>query len=128
MVLKRTECFVFVVIYARSPRIRLASWMSFGMMVTRLAWMAQRLESSKSPTRYASADSCRALIAACWNRRSVLKSCAISLTSLWKGNLLMSSAVRFWKWRISFSAAVPGLNFFARTKRPSSLASWHLRI
>jgi hypothetical protein len=30
--------------------------MSFGMMVTRLAWMAQRLVSSKSPTRYASAD------------------------------------------------------------------------
>ena len=28
--------------YARSPRIRRASWMSFGMMVTRLAWMAQR--------------------------------------------------------------------------------------
>merc|ERR1719445_1127601 len=29
--------------YARSPRILLASWMSLGMMVTRLAWMAHRL-------------------------------------------------------------------------------------
>ena len=29
--------------------------MSLGMMVTRLAWMAQRLVSSKRPTRYASA-------------------------------------------------------------------------
>lgn len=36
---------------ARSPRMRRASWMSLGMMVTRLAWMAQRLVSSKSPTR-----------------------------------------------------------------------------
>ena len=40
--------------YARSPRIRRASWMSFGMMVTRLAWMAHKFVSSKSPTRYAS--------------------------------------------------------------------------
>jgi hypothetical protein len=28
--------------------------MSFGMMVTRLAWMAHRFVSSKRPTRYAS--------------------------------------------------------------------------
>ena len=37
--------------YARSPRMRLASWMSLGMMVTRLAWMAARLVSSNRPTR-----------------------------------------------------------------------------
>ena len=36
---------------ALSPLMRRASWMSLGMMVTRLAWMAQRLVSSKSPTR-----------------------------------------------------------------------------
>lgn len=36
---------------ARSPRMRRASWMSLGMMVTRLAWMAHRLVSSKRPTR-----------------------------------------------------------------------------
>ena len=30
-----------VCVYARSPRIRRASWMSFGMIVTRFAWMAQ---------------------------------------------------------------------------------------
>ncbi|RXH99147.1 hypothetical protein DVH24_011472 [Malus domestica] len=34
-----------------SPLMRLASWISLGMMVTLLAWMAQRLVSSKSPTR-----------------------------------------------------------------------------
>ena len=43
--------------YARSPRIRLASRMSFGMMVTHLAWIAHRLASSNSRTRYASAAS-----------------------------------------------------------------------
>jgi hypothetical protein len=37
--------------YARSPRMRRASWMSLGMMVTRLAWMAHRLVSSNRPTR-----------------------------------------------------------------------------
>ena len=73
VVLKRTEMFVLVVgLYACSPRIRLASRMSFGMMVTRLAWMAHRLASSNSLTRYASAASWRHSIAANWNRRSVL--------------------------------------------------------
>jgi len=37
--------------YAHSPRMRRASCMSFGKMVVRLAWMAQRLVSSKRPTR-----------------------------------------------------------------------------
>ena len=48
VVLKRTEMFVLVGLYVCSPRIRLASSMSFGMMVTRLAWMAHRLASSNS--------------------------------------------------------------------------------
>ena len=79
VVLKRTEmCFFFFVfffvvgLYARSPQIRLASWMSFGMMVTHLAWMAHRLASSSNPTRYASVASWRHSIAADWNRKSVL--------------------------------------------------------
>ena len=97
VVLKRTEMFVLVVgLYARSPRIRLASSISFGMRVTRPAWMAHRLASSNSLTRYASYASWRHIIAADWNRRSVLKSWAISLTSLWKGSFWMSSAVLPW--------------------------------
>merc|ERR1712080_328985 len=60
--------------YARSPRILLASWMSLGMMVTRLAWIAHKLVSSNSPTRYASLASWRAPMAADWNLKSVLKS------------------------------------------------------
>ena len=39
------------VVYALSPLMRLANWMSFGMMVTLLAWMAHRLVSSNRPTK-----------------------------------------------------------------------------
>lgn len=38
-------------VYARSPRMRRASWISFGMIVTRLAWIAHRLVSSNRPTK-----------------------------------------------------------------------------
>ena len=119
----RDVCFWWWTFYARSPRIRLASRMSFGMMVTRLAWMAHRLASSNSQTRYASAASWRHSIAADWNRRSVLKSWAISLTNLWKGNFRMSSAVVFWKWRMSCRAAVPALYLWGFTCLPCILAS-----
>jgi len=53
-----------------SPLSRRASWMSLGMMVTRLAWMAQRLASSKIPTRYASVASWNAEMASGRKRRS----------------------------------------------------------
>ena len=59
-------------VYARSPRIRRASWMSLGMIVTRLAWIAHKLVSSNRPTRYASDASCSAITADDWKRRSVL--------------------------------------------------------
>ena len=124
MVLKRTEMFVFVVgLYARSPRIRLASRISLGMMVTHLAWMAHRLASSNSLTRYASAASWRHNIATDWNSRSVLKSWVISLTSLWKGNFQMSSAEVFWKWQMSCRATVPTLYLWGFTCLPYILAS-----
>merc|ERR1712222_155374 len=48
-------------------------------------------------------------MAADWNLRSVLKSWAISLTSLWKGSLRMRSSVDFWYLLISLRATVPGL-------------------
>lgn len=35
----------------RAPRMRRARWISFGMIVTRLPWMAQRLASSNKCTR-----------------------------------------------------------------------------
>ena len=39
------------IFYDLSPLMRRASWMSLGMIVTRLAWIAARLVSSKRPTR-----------------------------------------------------------------------------
>ena len=44
---------------------------SLGWMVTRLAWIAARLVSSKSETRYASDASWSAITAEDWKRRSV---------------------------------------------------------
>ena len=70
--------------------------MSFGMMVTRFAWIAHKLVSSNKPTRYASDASCSASTAVDWNRRSVLKSCAISRTRRWNGSLRINSSVDFW--------------------------------
>ena len=94
--------------YARSPRMRRASWTSFGMMVTRLAWMAHKFVSSNKPTKYASDASWSAKTAEDWNRKSVLKSCAISRTRRWNGSLRIKSSVDFWYLRISRSATVPG--------------------
>ena len=65
-----------------SHRIRLASCMSFGIIVTRLACIAHRFVSSKRLTRKISAASCKAMTADDWKRRSVLWSWAISLISL----------------------------------------------
>ncbi|CAL6376959.1 unnamed protein product [Bathycoccus prasinos] len=78
------------------------------MMVTLLAWIAHKLVSSNKPTKYASDASCNAKTAEDWNRKSVLKSWAISLTNLWNGNFLMSNSVDFWYLRISLNATVPG--------------------
>ena len=47
----RDVCILWWRLYVLSPRIHLANLMSFGMMVTRLAWMAQRLVSSNRLTR-----------------------------------------------------------------------------
>ena len=53
------------------PRIRRASWMSLTMMVTRFPWIAQRLASSKSWTKWASVASWSAEIAdACLRGRA----------------------------------------------------------
>ena len=88
--------------------MRLANWTSFGMIVTLLAWIAHKLVSSNKPTKYASDASCNAKTAEDWNRKSVLKSCAISLTKRWNGNFRMSNSVDFWYFRISLNATVPG--------------------
>ena len=58
-------------VYVRSPRSLRARARSLGWMVTRLAWMAAKLVSSKSETRYASAATWSAMTADDWKRRSV---------------------------------------------------------
>merc|ERR1719237_1920059 len=100
------------------------------MMVTRLAWMAQRLVQSIKSSGALTADSAgelhvlghdgdtlgmegseaswRARTAEDWKRSSFLYSEAISRTSLWNGSLRMRSSVDFWKRRISRRATVPG--------------------
>ena len=96
-------------IHDLSPLSLLANLISFFWIVTRLAWIAARLVSSNKETKYASTDSCKAPIAEDWNLKSVLKSWAISLTNLWKGNFLINSSVDFWNLLISLKATVPGL-------------------
>ena len=66
------------------------------MMVTRLAWIAHKFVSSNKPTKYASDASWSAKTAVDWNRKSVLKSCAISRTRRWNGSLRIKSSVDFW--------------------------------
>lgn len=91
---ERNGCkYRWLIIQKRSPRILLASWRSFDIMVTLLAWIAQRFVSSKRETRYASAASWRAKIAWLWNLISCLNSVAISLTNLWKGSFLINKSV-----------------------------------
>ncbi len=96
--------------YALSPLRRLANWISLGKIVTLLPCIAQRLVSSNSPTKYASADSWRASSAEAWKRISVLKFVAISLTRRWNGAFRIKSSVDFWYLRISRRATVPGLH------------------
>merc|ERR1719147_74172 len=71
--------------------------------------MAHKLVSSIKPTKKASEASCSAMTALDWNRRSVLKSCAISRTKRWNGSLRNNSSVDFWYLLISRRATVPGL-------------------
>ena len=90
--------------------MRRAKWMSRGKIVTRFAWMAHRFASSNREVRYASAASCSANSAVPWNRKSFLKSWAISLTNRSNGSRRKSRFVVFWYRRISCKATVPGRN------------------
>ena len=89
-----------------------ANWMSLGIIVTHFACMAQRLASSMGPTKYASAASCRHIMALPWKQKSYFPtSWAISWTSHEKGSFLIRSSVLFWNCQISQRATVPGLYF-----------------
>ena len=85
--------------------------MSFGMIVTHFTWMAQMFACSRSPTKNASPASCKASTAEFCNFNPSLHFCTISLTSLWKGTLLMRRSTPFWYFWISFRACIPGCIF-----------------
>ena len=91
-----------------SLRMRCASCMSFGIIVTHFPWIAHRLVSSKRPTRHASEASWRARTAVLCIRQSDLISWAISQTRRWNGAFLIKRFVFFWYLRISQRATVPG--------------------
>ena len=80
------------------------------LIVTLLAWIAHKLQSSKRPTMKASEASCSASRASAVQRYGSTETVfPISLTSLAKGSLRSSRSVVFWYFRISISALVPGL-------------------
>ena len=72
-------------------------------------WMAHRLVSSKSPTRYASAASCRVKMAHTWKHILYLPtSRAISWTRYEQGNLQMRRSALFWNWQILQRTTITG--------------------
>ena len=80
------------------------------LIVTLLAWIAHKLQSSKRPTMKASEASWSASRASAVQRYGSTETVfPISLTSLAKGSLRSSRSVVFWYFRISISALVPGL-------------------
>ena len=94
--------------------------MSLGIIVTHFACMAQRLVPSMRPTKYASAASCRHIMALPWKCRLYLPiSRAISWTSCEKGSFLIRSSVLFWNCQISQRATVPGRYFLVFLTLPT---------
>ena len=81
--------------------------MSFGMIVTHFACMAQIFACSRGPTKNASPASCSASTTELCNFSPSLHFCTISLTSLWNGTLQMSKCAPFWYFCVSFRACIP---------------------
>ena len=81
-------------------------------MVMHFMWIAERLASSRSPTNYAPAASCRVNMVHAWKCMSYLPtSRAISWTRHKKGSLHIRRSVLFWKWWISHRITVPSQYF-----------------
>ena len=87
--------------------------MSFGMIVTCFAWIAQMFACSRSPNKNASPASCKASTAELCSFNPSLHFCTISLASLWKGTLLIRRSVPFWYFWISFRACIPHCIFLS---------------
>ena len=99
--------------------------MSLGIIVTRFTCMVQRLVSSMRLTKYASAASCRHIMALPWKCRLYLPTPrAISWTSHEKRSFLIRSSVLFWNCWISQRASVPGLYFLVFLTLPAQRNSF----
>ena len=86
--------------------------MSLGIIVTLFVCMVQRFESSMRPAIYASAASCKHIIACPWKCMSYLPtSRAILWTNHAKGSFQMRSSVIFWNHWILVRATVLGKYF-----------------
>ena len=102
-----------------------ANWMSLGIIVTHFTCIVQRLASSMRPTKYASAASCRHIMALPWKHRSYLPtSRSISWTSREKGSFLIRSSVLFWNHQISWRTTVPGWYFLVFLTLPAQRNSF----
>ena len=103
-----------------SPQKQWTNWMCLGIIVTLLACMVQRFASSMRPTIYASAASCRHIIACPWKHKSYLPtSRAISQTNYKKGSFQIRSSVLFWNHWILQRATVPGQYFWVFLTLPA---------
>jgi hypothetical protein len=95
--------------------MRLASWMSFGMIVTLLAWIAHKFASSNKRTKKASVASWTARIALPCHRNGPFENMSdVSFTKRAKGNFRISKSVLFWYLLISMRHRVPGRNLCLR--------------
>ena len=87
--------------------------MSLGIIVTLLACMVQRLESSMRPTIYASAASCRHIIVHPWKcKLNLPTSRAISQTNCEKGSFWIRNSVLFWKCQMLWRGILPSQYFW----------------
>ena len=96
-------------------------------------WIAQRLVSSRSPNKYASAASCMVRMACTWKcMLYLLTSRAISWTRFEKGSLHIRRSTLFWNCQISQRATVPSWylqGFFTfPTLRSSFWGSFHPKV
>ena len=98
-----------------------ASFISFGIIVTRFVCIAHKLVSSNRQMRKASAASCIAKMVAGVSCISNLICWRISLTSWRNGSFLISSSVVIWNFLISLSATVPSWNQYSLFNPPVAL-------
>ena len=102
-----------------------ANWTSLGIIVTLFSCMVQRLASSMRLTTYASAASCRHIMALPWKHKSYLPtSRAILQTNCEKGSFLMRNSVLFWNCQISWRATVLGWYFLVFLTLPAQRNSF----